>query len=478
MAKPSIDVDLCIIGAGSAGLSVAAGAAQLGLSTVLIERGAMGGDCLNNGCVPSKALLAAGKRAAGHRHGNIPGIEAHEPSIDFAAVKDHVASTIATIAPTDSQERFEGFGIRVIRESARFTGPDRVQAGDQTIRARNFVIATGSIAAIPPIPGLDPEKVLTNETIFDLRERPDHLVIIGGGPIGIEMAQAHRRLGCRVTVLDMGPILPRDDARNVETLRGILREEGIDIREKISIAGVAHNKDGVRLTIEGAGGERSEIVGSHLLVAAGRRPNMDGLDLEKAGIKFGRTGIETDARLRSSNRRAFAVGDIAGGPQFTHVAGYQAGIVIRNICFRLPAKVNYSHLPWVTYTDPELAQTGLTEQEARKTHGDGVRVVEWPLAENDRAIAEKTTEGRIRVIALTNGRIVGASIVGPHAGEMIGMWALAISRGLKMGAIAGMILPYPTLAESGKRAAGAWFTPTLFSDRTRRLVSWLKRLPW
>ncbi|WP_366656568.1 FAD-dependent oxidoreductase [Fodinicurvata sp. EGI_FJ10296] len=482
MAETLIDVDLCIIGAGSAGLSVAAGAAQLGLSTVLIERGEMGGDCLNTGCVPSKALLAAGKRATAHRMTDIPGIKGHEPDIDFGAVKGHVAATIAAIAPMDSQERFEGFGVKVIRASARFVGPDRVEAGDTVVRARHFVVAAGSRASIPPISGLDPDKVLTNESVFDLRDRPDHLLIIGGGPIGIEMAQAHRRLGCRVTVVDMGPILPRDDAVCVDELRAILSAEGIDIREHVGITRVEHGRDGnpqsVSLTIKAADGTQSELNGSHLLVAAGRKASVDGLGLDAAGVAHDRSGIKTDARLRSSNKRVFAVGDIAGGPQFTHIAGYQAGIVIRNICFRLPAKVDYSHMPWVTYTDPELAQTGLTEAAARKTHGDRIRVVEWPFAENDRAIAEKATVGRVRIVALKNGRIVGASILGAHAGELIGLWALAISRRLKIGAVAGMILPYPTLSEAGKRAAGVWYTPTLFSDRTRRLVRWLRRLPF
>lgn len=474
----TIKADICIIGAGSGGLSVAAGAAQLGLKTVLIEDNEMGGDCLNTGCVPSKALLAAAKRAQTHRKDDIKGIKAHEPEIDFAAVKNHVFDTIKVIEPNDSQERFEKMGVTVIRESASFTGQDTVQTEEHAIKARHFVVAAGSRAVVPPISGLDKEKVFTNETIFSLREKPDHLLIIGGGPIGMEMAQAHRRLGCKVSVFDMGSILPRDDQKNVEFVRQALLGEGVELYEKVSIKQVEHMETGMTLTIE-KNGKMQEIAGSHLLVAAGRAPNTDGLDLEKAGVKYDKKGITVDAHLRSSNRKIFAIGDIAGGPQFTHVAGYHAGIVIRQICFKmLWAKVDYKALPWVTYSDPELAQVGLTEDEARKKHDNDIKVIEWHFDENDRAIAERTTKGQIRVVTDRKGLILGASIVGPQAGELIGLWALAISSGLKIGAVTGMIAPYPTLGEVSKRAAGAWYTPRLFSDKTRRIVRFLQKLPF
>ena len=473
----TIKTDLCIIGAGSGGLSVAAGAAQLGLNTVLIERAEMGGDCLNTGCVPSKALLAAGKRAQMHRKDDIKGITSHEPEIDFAAVKDHVFDTIKTIEPNDSPERFRSLGVNVILEEGRFTSPDTVQAGEHIIKARYFVIATGSRAVVPPIPGLDKDKAFTNETIFGLREKPDHLLIIGGGPIGIEMAQAHRRLGCKVSVFDMASILPRDDQSNVEIVRQALVKEGIELHERVSIKEVKHADNAVTLVIE-KDGAAQEIAGSHLLVAAGRAPNTDGLDLEKAGVKFEKRGITVDAHLKTSNRRIFAIGDVSGGPQFTHVAGYHAGIIIRQICFKMFwAKVDYKALPWVTYTDPELAQVGLTEDEARKKHGDDIKIAEWHFDENDRAIAERTSKGQIRVVTNKKGLILGASIVGPSAGELIGLWALAITNGMKIGAVTGMIAPYPTLGEISKRAAGAWYTPSLFSDKTRRIVGLLQKLP-
>ncbi|PCJ95213.1 MAG: dihydrolipoamide dehydrogenase [Zetaproteobacteria bacterium] len=469
--------DLCVIGAGSGGLSVAAGAAQLGLNTVLIEKAEMGGDCLNTGCVPSKALLQAAKVAQGFRKSDAFGIKSQEPNIDFSAVKDHVFDVIAAIEPNDSQERFEGFGIKVIREAAHFVDAHTVKAGNETICARYFVIATGSRASVPPIEGLEPDKVFTNENIFDLRQKPEHLVIIGGGPIGIEMAQAHKRLGSKVSVLDMGPIAPKDDPELVEILRTRLIEEGIELYEYVSIKNVTHADGSVSITAK-KDGKEFNVEGSHLLVAAGRIPNTD-LDLEKADVEYDRSGIKVDARLRSSQKHIFAAGDVAGGPQFTHVAGYHAGIIIRNICFKIPAKVDYTALPWVTYTDPELANVGLTEAMAIEKHGkDRVKIISWNFDENDRAQSERRTEGMIKVTCLKKGKILGVTIIGPSAGELIGLWTLALSKGMKIGDITSIIAPYPTLGEISKRAAGAWFTPSLFSDRTRFIVRLLKKLPF
>jgi pyruvate/2-oxoglutarate dehydrogenase complex dihydrolipoamide dehydrogenase (E3) component len=459
--------DLCIIGAGSAGLSVAAGAAQMGAAVVLVERGLMGGDCLNFGCVPSKSLLAAARLADLARRGAALGILSAPPEPDFAAAADGVQNVIAAIAPNDSVERFEGLGVRVLRREARFISPRTIRAGEIEIRPRRFVIATGSYPAIPAIPGIADVPYLTNETIFANRERPDHLIVIGGGPIGIEMAQAHRRLGAQVTVLDVGPVLPRDDPELVASLTGHLAGEGIAIRPRVEIAGI--ERDGDAIVARLAGGER--IAGSHLLVAAGRRPSVEALDLPAAAIEATPRGITVDARLRTTNHRAFAIGDVAGGPQFTHVALYHAGIVIRNALFRLPAKVDYRALPWVTYTDPELAQVGLTGAAA----GEDTRVLRWPFLENDRAQTERDTEGLVKVVLGRNGRVLGASILGTGAGDLILPWALAIAQKLKIGALANLIVPYPTRGEASKRAAGCYYTPTLFSPRTRRLVRFLAR---
>lgn len=473
-----IHTDLCVIGAGSGGLSVAAGASQMGASTVLIEKGKMGGDCLNYGCIPSKALLAAGHAAEATRRAKHFGVDAGVPKIDAARVYRHVHETIAAIEPNDSVERFEGLGVRVIQTAARFTGPREVVAGDTRVRARRFVVATGSSPFVPPIPGLAETPYFTNETLFDGGDAlPGHLIVVGGGPIGIEMAQAHRQLGAEVTLLEMSGIMPRDDPELVAVLRARLIDDGIDIREGVGVAGVEKTPSGVRVRFEGREGTGAgHVEGSHLLVAAGRRPNVDGQGLEAAGIEFSPRGIRVDRRLRTTNRRVFAVGDVAGGYQFTHIAGYHAGIVIRNALFRLPAKVDTKAVPWVTYTAPELAQVGLTEAEARKRIAEeDLRILRWPYAENDRARAEAEIDGLIKVVATRKGRILGAGIVGPAAGESIQTWVLAISQGLKVGAVAGMIAPYPTLGEVNKRAAGSFYTPSLFSARTRRVVRFLGR---
>ena len=469
MTRP-LTPDLCVIGAGAGGLAVAAAAAQLGAEVVLVERGAMGGDCLNFGCVPSKSLLAGARLASMWRRAPQFGLAYTPPQVDFSAIGDSVAQVIAKLAPNDSVERFEALGVSVLQAEARFAGPDMVHAGKVEIRPRRVVIATGSHPAVPPIRGLDRSPYLTNETVFANREQPEHLIVIGGGPIGIEMAQAHRRLGARVSVLDIGPLLPRDDPELVALLAERLAGEGIALRPRVQIVGVEPAGQGVAVHL--AGGER--IAGSHLLVAAGRRPSIAALDLAAAGIAAGPQGITVDARLRTTNRRAFAVGDVAGGPQFTHVALYQAGIVIRNALFRIPAKVDYRALPWVTYTEPELAQVGLTEAAAQET-GRPVRVLRWPFAENDRAHTERDTEGLFKVLTRRDGRILGASILGAGAGDLILPWALAISQKLKIGALANLVVPYPTRGEAGKRAAGSFYTPTLFSPRTRRIVRFLAR---
>lgn len=468
-----IAADICIIGAGSGGLSVAAGASQMGASVVLVERGRMGGDCLNFGCVPSKSMIAAAHAAQTVRDASRFGINVPAPDIDFGAVHDHVHGVIGAIAPQDSAERFEGLGVRVIRADGRFTGPRTVQAGETEIVAKWIVVATGSHAGAPPIPGLDAVPYLTNETVFDRTTAPDHLIVIGGGPIGSELAQAHRRLGCRVTVLDVAHMLGNDDPELAQVVRTQLLREGVEIREGVAIERVGKTANGVAVDIVDDG-TAERVEGSDLLVAAGRVPNLDGLDLEKAGIDYDRRGIRVDARLRSTNRRVFAVGDVAGGFQFTHVAGYHAGIVIRNALFRLPAKVDYTALPWVTYTDPELAQVGLTEEKARERHGE-IRILRHPFSENDRAQAERRTDGLVKVIVTKKGTIVGASIVGAHAGELIQSWILPVQKRMKIKEIAGLILPYPTLGEAGKRAAGSFFIRTLFSERTRRVVRFLMR---
>lgn len=473
MANSDLTPDLCIIGAGSAGLSIAAGAIQMGATVVLIERGEMGGDCLNYGCIPSKALLAAGKQADTLRNGSKFGIAGVEPEVDFKAVMAHVHRVIATIAPVDSQERFEGLGVHVIREEARFKDKETVVAGDYVIRPRRIVIATGSGPVAPPIPGLADVSYHTNETIFNNKILPSRLIIIGGGPIGIEMAQAHRRLGANVVVLEKSKVLSQEDPDLVAVVMHQLRSDGIEINEEAMVEAIAMRGEDYVVILNGG----EEITGSHLLVAAGREPNLDGLDLEAGGIERNHRGIVVNKQLRStSNRRVYAAGDAAGKLQFTHVAGYHAGIIIQNILFRLRASAKHEAIPRVTYCDPELAQVGLTENQAREQYGDNIRVLHLNFTENDRAQSELRTDGFMKITTAKNDRVLGASIVGKGAGEMIGVWAMIIDQKSKIGSIAKSVFPYPTRSEASKRAAAGYYKPKLFSDRTKWIVKLLSNL--
>ena len=467
--------DICVIGAGAGGLSVAAGAAQMGASVVLVERGAMGGDCLNAGCVPSKALIAAAGAAHAARRAGDFGVQTSAPVASADAVFARVRATIAAIAPNDSVERFEGLGVRVIRAEGRFTAPDCVAAGNAEIRARRFVIATGSRPSIPPLPGLDGISHLTNETVFALDRIPERLIVLGGGPVGIELAQAFRRLGAGVSVVEMQNILSREDPELADVVRRGLIREGIELFEGTRAERAVRTAAGVALDLANANGDKARLEGSHLLVAAGRSPNIAALDLDKAGIEAGPRGIPVDARLRTGNRRVFAIGDVTGGMQFTHVANYHAGVVLKNILLRWPAKADPRAIPRVTYTDPELAQVGLTEAEAR-ARDKTIRVLRWSMHDNDRARTDGTTDGLVKIVATPRGKILGAGIAAPHAGELIQPWVLAIGEGLGLAAMARMVAPYPTLGEAGKRAAGSFFAPALFGERTRALVRLLARL--
>ena len=455
-----INTDLLIIGAGSGGLSVAAGAAQMGANVVLLEGGEMGGDCLNYGCVPSKALLAKAKEA----HQGLP--------ISYADAMRHVHEVIGKIEPMDSQERFEGFGVKVIRAYGKFVSPTEVEAGDTRIKARRIVVATGSSPMVPPIPGLDAVPYLTNESLWDLTEQPAHLLIIGAGPIGMEMAQAHVRLGSKVTVVDMARALHHDDPELTAVVIDRLKREGVQIIEGDGVAGVSGTVGAVTLTLD----DGRTVTGSHLLVAAGRKPNVAELNIEAAGIEMDGPFLKTDDSLKTSNNKVYAIGDVNGRMQFTHAAGYQAGVIVRSALFGLPAKASHAHVPHATYTQPELAQVGLTEAAAKAKYGDKLEVVRFDLAHNDRAVAEGINEGLIKVMVVKK-RPVGVSIVGHHAGELISLWSLAMVNKLTMAQISAMIAPYPTYAEINKRASGAYFIPRLFDNPSvKRVVRLVQRL--
>jgi pyruvate/2-oxoglutarate dehydrogenase complex dihydrolipoamide dehydrogenase (E3) component len=457
--------DIAVIGAGSGGLSVAAAAAQFGERVVLFEKGEMGGDCLNTGCVPSKALLAAAKKTHASK-----GASKESRQRAFEDAMDHVHRTIATIAPHDSQQRFEGLGVVVVRAKATFKDRETLTANGTDYRARRIVIATGSRAAVPPIPGIETVHAFTNESIFENRTLPDHLLIIGAGPIGLEMAQAHRRLGAEVTVLEGDLPLAKDDPDLTAIVLQSLKSEGITIHANAAISSIGKSAAGITITLK----DGRLVTGSHLLVAAGRSANVEGLNLEAASIAYTKRGITVDQALRTSNRKVYAIGDVAGGLQFTHVAGYHAGLVIRNALFRLPVKNRTDIIPWVTYTDPELAHVGLSEAAAREQNDTNVKVLRWPFKDNDRAVAEGKTDGLVKIITGKRGVILGASIVGPNAGELIAPWVLAVNRKLKISALANIVFPYPTMAEAGKRAAVTYYAGMAQKPFIRRVIGALK----
>lgn len=459
------ECDICVIGAGSGGLSVAAAAAQFGSSVVLIEKGKMGGDCLNYGCVPSKALIAAGKAAYSQSHSAQFGIAPVVPKVDFNAVHNHIHGVIAAIEPADSQERFEGLGVDVIRAEATFIDKKTVQAGDRLISARRFVIATGSSPGIPPVPGLGAIPYVTNETIFDNTELPDPLIIIGGGPIGMEMAQAHARLGSSVTVLEVMKPLSKDDPELTKFVISKVIEDGVRVISGAKIVAMDYRDKKITVEVQ-TDGKQESLEAAQILVAAGRNPNITGLGLDAAGIKHSNRGIKVNGAMKTSNKRVYAIGDVAGAFQFTHVANYHAGLVIRNALFGVRVKERTDHIPWVTYTDPELANVGLSEEQARAKFRK-INVLRWPFAENDRAQAERKAGGLIKVITNPKGKILGAAIVGANAGELIQPWSLAISSGLNIKAFTDYVVPYPTMGEVSKRAA-----VTFYSDLTSNF--WLK----
>jgi pyruvate/2-oxoglutarate dehydrogenase complex dihydrolipoamide dehydrogenase (E3) component len=458
--------DLAIIGAGSGGLSVAAAAAQFGQKVILFEKGKMGGDCLNYGCIPSKALIAAAKQAHAFRTAGKYGISTVEPKIDFKKVHAYVQSVIAAIEPNDSVERFEKLGVKVVLSEARFLDAKSVETKDGKFSAKRFVIATGSRAAVPPIPGLASVPYFTNETIFENTKLPKHLVIIGGGAIGVELAQAHRRLGSAVTVIEAFEPLAKDDPELADIVIKSLRADGVKILARTTIKRISKSKAGIVIETEGQG----KIVGSHLLVATGRVANVDGLDLEAAGVAYTAKGVTVDRGLRSSQRHIYAIGDVAGGLQFTHVANYHAGLVIRNAMFRLPVRNRTDIIPHVTFTDPELAQVGLTEAGAVEQFGSSVRVVRLPFHDNDRAQTEGKTAGLIKAVIGKRGEILGVGIVGAQAGELIQPWALTMTEGLKVTSIASMVAPYPTLGDINRRVAVNYFSGLATNPWVRRVI--------
>ncbi|MCG8441868.1 MAG: FAD-dependent oxidoreductase [Caulobacterales bacterium] len=473
-----LDADICVLGAGAGGLSVAAGAARLGRRVVLFEPAAMGGECLNTGCVPSKAILAAAKHVAEARAAVRFGVSLGEPQVDFTAVMDHVRAAIAAIEPNDSQERFEGLGVTVVREAAAFIDPRTVASDSVEVRARRFVLATGSEAVAPPISGLADTPHLTTDTLWGLTALPERLIILGAGAAGVEMSQAFARLGSKVTLLEAGErVLPAAPEHASSAAQAALAADGVEVRVGARAAEIGRDGQGVKVVLQRADGIDT-LTGSHLLLAAGRRPRTAGLGLDKAGVAVGPRGIENDARLRTSNRRVYVVGDAAGRVQLTHAAGWHASVVVRGALFRMPTDAGAAAMPFAVYTDPEIAWIGQTEAEALAKLGPkAVRATSWTFADNDRAIADGDTAGDVRLVASRRGKILGASVIGAGAGEIVQLVSLAMASGLTVRALASYIAPYPSRAEILKRAAGAWYEPVVFGPGARRLVGVLAKLP-
>lgn len=468
-----LNPDICVIGAGAGGLAVAGSAAALGVSVVLVEKGKMGGDNLHTGGAPSKALIAAAARAYETRHGQPFGVNANEVTVDFFKVRDHVQATIADIAPNSSKERFAGLGVRIVEGAAKFVDARTVRVNDIEIRARRFVIATGSRPAIPAIEGLDAVPYFTSETIFDLRERPHHLLVIGAGPTGLELAQAFRRLGSAVTVIEAATPLTAEDPECRIAVLDQLQREGVALKIRTAIDRIAPTGSGIRLTLKSESGEET-IEGSHILVATGRTPAIEELGLEAGGIHHEPAGIVVDKGLKTTNRRVYAIGDVTGA-HIAHLATHHAELVVRNALFRIPVAVKDDIVPRVTFTDPQLAHVGLTEEQAKKRYSS-LRYLRWPFHDNDRAQTERSTRGHVKIVTTRRGKILGVTIVGAGAAELIAPWTLAISQGLKINVMASLIAPYPTRTEAGKRAAIDFFVPGLTSPALRRIIRFLRLL--
>ncbi|WPZ03019.1 FAD-dependent oxidoreductase [Blastomonas marina] len=462
--------DAIVIGGGAAGLTAAGGCALFGLKVALIEAGEMGGECLNHGCVPSKALITASRRAAEAREPTRFGVTLAAPQIDYSGVHMHIHDAIAAIAPHDSQERFEEMGCEVIRDHARLVDKHRVEVGGRQISAPRIVLATGSKPLVPPIEGIESVPYLTNENLFDLTERPGHLVIVGGGVIGMEMAQAFRRLGSEVTVIEPEALLARDDRENVAVVVEAMKAEGVRF-----VTGLAKGVSGGPGAISVAIDNGESVDGTHLLVAVGRKANIDGLNLEAVGIETGRDGIVVDDRRRTSVTNIYAIGDCRAGPRLTHVSGYEGSNVALEITLGLPAKVDYSALPWCTFTEPEVAQIGLTEKDARAKHGDAIRVVTETFHDNERALAEGNDAGRAKVI-FKGKKVIGASLVGRNAGELLLPYSQLITGKASSFAMGSAIIAYPTRSEITKAAAFAAWEPTVFGKWPKKWARFVSNM--
>ena len=466
------DYDLAIIGAGSAGLTAARFAARLGRRVALIEANRVGGDCTWTGCVPSKALLHAASVAHTIRAGGTYGVQASEPEVDFARVMGRVRRVIEQIYSAESPDVLSGEGIDVVEGKARFEDAHSVSVGNRSISAKHFLICTGASPFVPPIPGLAETPYLTYESFWELEELPARLIVIGGGPIGCELAQACQRLGSRVTLVEaLDRLLPNDDPEAAQIVADALARDGVDLRLGAPVESVSTNESG-SITVT-AGGE--EVVGDRILVAVGRRPNVDGMGLDKAGVEHSTAGITVDNYLRTNARNIYAAGDCIGGFQFAHYAGYQGAMAVRNVLLPGRSKARPAHPPWATFTDPEVAHVGYTEEQARERYGDAVRTATLPMGSIDRAVTDGAAAGFIKVVHRHKGTVLGATVVGRNAAEALQGWAVAFERGLSMGEVARAMQAYPSLGTGNQQVAWDAYLDRLTSGFTGRALRWLAR---
>jgi pyruvate/2-oxoglutarate dehydrogenase complex dihydrolipoamide dehydrogenase (E3) component len=464
------DYDIGIIGGGAAGLTVASGAAQLGAKTLLVEKEKdLGGDCLHFGCVPSKTLIRTAHAYHTMKNSRAFGLPPVEmPRVDFTKVKERIQSVIATIQKHDSEERFCSLGAKVEFGEPTFADEHSVRLNGQSVSAKNWVVATGSSPDSPPIEGLDKTPYITNKEIFSLDRLPESMVILGAGPIATEMAQAFCRLGTKVSVAQRsGQILSKEDKDMADEIMQVLAAEGVTFHLDASVLDVKDLGNEREVRFKDKEGKATSLRAEQILVAMGRDPNVKGLDLEGIGVEFDRKGIKVDDRMRTTQRHIYAAGDVTGKFQFTHAAGYEGGIVVSNAIFHLPRKVDYTFLPWCTYTDPELASIGMNEKRAKEA-GIEYSVFLEAFKDNDRSLAEGERVGKIKMLLDKNEKPIGVQILGPHAGELLSEWVAVLNGKVKLSTLASAVHPYPTLGEINKRVAGAYFSPKIFSDKVRK----------
>lgn len=464
------DYDISIIGGGAAGLTVASGAAQLGAKTLLIEKEKMlGGDCLHYGCVPSKTLIRTAQVYHSLKNAGVFGLpEIEPPPVDFTKVRERIQSVIAAIQKHDSEERFCGLGASVEFGEPSFTDEHSIQLNGKSVSAKTWVIASGSSPDRPPVKGLDKTPYINNRELFSLDRLPASMIILGAGPIAIEMAQAFSRLGTKVSVIQRsGQILSKEDRDMADGVMEILASEGVAFYLNVSVLEVKELANEKEVLVKEMNGKTISLKAGIILVAMGRDPNLAGLRLKEIGVESDRKGIMVDSRMRTTQKHIYAAGDVTGKYQFTHAAGYEGGIVLSNAIFRLPRKADYTYLPWCTYTDPELASIGMNEKAAAEA-GIKYSIYMENFKDNDRSLAEGNMAGKIKMILDANEKPIGIQILGPHAGELLNEWVSVLNGRVKLSTLASAVHPYPTLGEINKRVAGSYFSPKIFSDRVRK----------